>query len=74
MGSKIYHCLEPDEREAGLSAAVDAVQAGQCIVLPTDTVYGIGAAAKHYFSTDAANLTIAQAATIAAVTPCQGSP
>lgn len=29
------------------------------------TVYGIGAAAKHYFSTDAANLTIAQAATIA---------
>ena len=29
------------------------------------TVYGIGAAAQHYFSTDAANLTIAQAATIA---------
>lgn len=50
MGSKIYHCLEPDEREAGLSAAVDAVQAGQCIVLPTDTVYGIGADA---FNNDA---------------------
>ncbi len=29
------------------------------------TVYGIGAAAQRYFSTDAANLTIAQAATIA---------
>ena len=29
------------------------------------TVYGIGAAAEHYFSTTAANLTIAQAATIA---------
>ncbi|MCT9002102.1 transglycosylase domain-containing protein [Microbacterium memoriense] len=29
------------------------------------TVYGIGAAAQYYFSTDAANLTIAQAATIA---------
>lgn len=50
MGSKIYHCLELDEREAGLSAAVDAVQAGQCIVLPTDTVYGIGADA---FNNDA---------------------
>ncbi|MBD3759046.1 MAG: transglycosylase domain-containing protein [Microbacterium sp.] len=29
------------------------------------TVYGIGAAAEHYFNTTAANLTIAQAATIA---------
>ncbi|WP_455133852.1 transglycosylase domain-containing protein [Microbacterium aurum] len=29
------------------------------------TVYGIGAAAQYYFNTDAANLTIAQAATIA---------
>ncbi|KAA9085266.1 transglycosylase domain-containing protein [Microbacterium radiodurans] len=29
------------------------------------TVYGIGAAAQYYFSTDAANLTIAQAAAIA---------
>ena len=29
------------------------------------TVYGIGAAAQYYFSTDAANLTIAQAATLA---------
>lgn len=50
MGSKIYHCLDPHEREAGLSAAVDAVQAGRCIVLPTDTVYGIGADA---FNNDA---------------------
>lgn len=50
MGSKIYHCLDPQEREAGLSAAVDAVQAGRCIVLPTDTVYGIGADA---FNNDA---------------------
>lgn len=29
--------------EAAIEAAVAAVAAGQCIVLPTDTVYGIGA-------------------------------
>lgn len=28
---------------AGIDAALDAVAAGECIVLPTDTVYGIGA-------------------------------
>ena len=28
---------------AGLSAAAEAVKCGNCIVLPTDTVYGIGA-------------------------------
>lgn len=31
------------QTEAALSAAVAAVEAGECIVLPTDTVYGIGA-------------------------------
>lgn len=35
---------------AALEAAAEAVRAGQCIVLPTDTVYGIGANA---FSADA---------------------
>ena len=30
-------------REAGLTAAVSAVRRGQLVVLPTDTVYGIGA-------------------------------
>ena len=33
---------EPDQ---ALAAAEAAVEAGECIVLPTDTVYGIGAAA-----------------------------
>jgi tRNA threonylcarbamoyl adenosine modification protein (Sua5/YciO/YrdC/YwlC family) len=32
--------LDPD---AAIAAAVEAVTAGECIVLPTDTVYGIGA-------------------------------
>lgn len=34
---------EPTEREAGVAAAALAVQRGQLVVLPTDTVYGIGA-------------------------------
>ena len=50
MGSMIYNCLEPSGREAGLTAAVEQVQAGRCVVLPTDTVYGIGADA---FNNDA---------------------
>ncbi|MGV8847169.1 L-threonylcarbamoyladenylate synthase [Tessaracoccus sp.] len=29
--------------ESGIAAAAEAVAAGECIVLPTDTVYGIGA-------------------------------
>jgi L-threonylcarbamoyladenylate synthase len=31
------------EREAGIAAAALAVQRGQLVVLPTDTVYGVGA-------------------------------
>ena len=34
---------DPVEREAGVAAAALAVQRGQLVVLPTDTVYGIGA-------------------------------
>jgi tRNA threonylcarbamoyl adenosine modification protein (Sua5/YciO/YrdC/YwlC family) len=40
----IRHDLsDPDAREAGLAAAVAAVRRGLLVVLPTDTVYGIGA-------------------------------
>ena len=37
-----FDLSDPDRREAGLSAAVTAVRRGQLIVLPTDTVYGLG--------------------------------
>lgn len=38
------HDTKNDEtRDAALTAALDAVRAGKLIVLPTDTVYGIGA-------------------------------
>jgi L-threonylcarbamoyladenylate synthase len=38
-----YDCSDPDQRAEGLAAAQRAVSLKQCIVLPTDTVYGIGA-------------------------------
>jgi len=38
-----YDCADTQQREDGLAAAVSAVQEGQLVVLPTDTVYGIGA-------------------------------
>jgi tRNA threonylcarbamoyl adenosine modification protein (Sua5/YciO/YrdC/YwlC family) len=41
--SKRYDCRDPQERVAGIEAAVTAARAGELIVLPTDTVYGIGA-------------------------------
>lgn len=40
--SRIYDCADQDSRAAGLKAAVDAVKAGQLVVLPTDTLYGLG--------------------------------
>jgi L-threonylcarbamoyladenylate synthase len=38
-----YDCADTQQREDGLVAAVGAVQDGQLVVLPTDTVYGVGA-------------------------------
>jgi L-threonylcarbamoyladenylate synthase len=41
--SERYDFSDPEQREAGIAAAVAAVQKGELVVLPTDTVYGIGA-------------------------------
>ncbi|MGP3690234.1 L-threonylcarbamoyladenylate synthase [Streptomyces sp. IBSNAI002] len=38
-----YDCSMTSERTAGLRAAAAAVRSGGLVVLPTDTVYGIGA-------------------------------
>lgn len=40
---QIYDCADADARSAGLAAATASVAAGELVVLPTDTVYGIGA-------------------------------
>jgi L-threonylcarbamoyladenylate synthase len=37
-----YDCADTQQREEGLVTATSAVQAGQLVVLPTDTVYGVG--------------------------------
>ncbi|NAZ87135.1 L-threonylcarbamoyladenylate synthase [Kineococcus indalonis] len=38
-----FDCADPVVRERGLAAAESAVKRGEVVVLPTDTVYGIGA-------------------------------
>jgi L-threonylcarbamoyladenylate synthase len=38
----LYDCAKLEERDRGVTAAVEAVQRGDLVVLPTDTVFGIG--------------------------------
>lgn len=38
-----YDCTEATDRKTGLREAASAVRRGELVVLPTDTVYGIGA-------------------------------
>jgi L-threonylcarbamoyladenylate synthase len=40
--SRRYDCSEPMERTRGIAEAVSAARRGELIVLPTDTVYGVG--------------------------------
>jgi tRNA threonylcarbamoyl adenosine modification protein (Sua5/YciO/YrdC/YwlC family) len=40
---RVYDTGEPTGRREGIAAAVAAAAAGQLVVMPTDTVYGIGA-------------------------------
>ncbi|TDC55085.1 threonylcarbamoyl-AMP synthase [Actinomadura sp. KC345] len=41
--SRRYDCSDPMERTRGIAEAASAVRRGELIVLPTDTVYGVGA-------------------------------
>ncbi|GAA0905802.1 L-threonylcarbamoyladenylate synthase [Virgisporangium aurantiacum] len=38
----LYDCAKLEERDRGVTAAVEAVQRRDLVVLPTDTVFGIG--------------------------------
>lgn len=40
--SRTWDCRDPDQRERALADAVSAVRRGELVVLPTDTVYGVG--------------------------------
>ncbi len=41
--SRRYDCSEPMERTRGIAETVSAIRRAELVVLPTDTVYGIGA-------------------------------
>jgi len=41
--TRMLDCRDPQTRSAAITAAIDTVKSGRLIVLPTDTVYGIGA-------------------------------
>ncbi|HEU5144059.1 MAG TPA: L-threonylcarbamoyladenylate synthase [Dermatophilaceae bacterium] len=40
--SEVHDCTDPEGQADGIAAAASAVRGGQVVVLPTDTVYGIG--------------------------------
>ena len=48
-----FDCDEPDQRREGITQAVAAIRRGQLVVLPTDTVYGVGADAFTPAAVDA---------------------
>jgi L-threonylcarbamoyladenylate synthase len=41
--TEIFDCSDPGQRQAGIASAISALKGGRLVVLPTDTVYGIGA-------------------------------
>ena len=41
--TEIFDCADAGARATGIASAVSAVKGGRLVVLPTDTVYGIGA-------------------------------
>src|SRR5438067_1097392 len=51
--SLVFDCADPIQRERGLGAAMSAVRRGELVVVPTDTVYGIGADAFTPIAVDA---------------------
>ena len=40
--STVFDCTRPESRTEGLSAAFRALRGGKLVVLPTDTLYGLG--------------------------------
>ncbi len=41
--SQVFDCADDGQRVVGIASAVNAAKGGRLVVLPTDTVYGIGA-------------------------------
>lgn len=40
---EVFDCSDPDQRSQGVASAAGVLKSGRLVVLPTDTVYGIGA-------------------------------
>ncbi|MHA7649506.1 L-threonylcarbamoyladenylate synthase [Mycobacterium sp. ML4] len=51
--SDVFNCADSAQRARGITAAVGALKAGRLVVMPTDTVYGIGADAFDRTAVDA---------------------
>jgi L-threonylcarbamoyladenylate synthase len=51
--TQLFDCSEPEQREIGIASAISALRGGRLVVLPTDTVYGIGADAFDGEAVDA---------------------
>jgi L-threonylcarbamoyladenylate synthase len=41
--TEVFDCGDPDERARGINSATSILKSGGLVVMPTDTVYGIGA-------------------------------
>ena len=40
--TEAFDCSDPEHRATGIASAVSAAKGGRLVVMPTDTVYGIG--------------------------------
>ena len=47
MAAEVFDCADEQSRATGIASAISALQGGRLVVLPTDTVYGIGADASN---------------------------
>jgi tRNA threonylcarbamoyl adenosine modification protein (Sua5/YciO/YrdC/YwlC family) len=41
--TEVFDCADAGQRAAGIASAISALKGGRLVILPTDTVYGIGA-------------------------------
>ena len=41
--TRMLDCRDPQNRAEAIAAATDTIKSGRLVVMPTDTVYGIGA-------------------------------
>lgn len=41
--TEVFDCSDDEQRRTGIASAISSLKSGRLVVLPTDTVYGIGA-------------------------------